>query len=211
MRDAAMQNELAKLWIFREIAKWRRWQHTPRLTATTLITDSRHRFSKRWHVANVKNIAGDDQAILIVHRNSAIIACTFRFYVCLRLRDCNCCSTADGNGSCHAPAPSYFEAMTRCRHQKLHWRWTGYPNGRSKFRNLCLFTFTRSQLMLWRWLRGWWRLPEIAQMACSQRQKHRQKWPGSIEIPQIRKFIRTRSSKTSRKTSFCCYERRHHW
>ena len=45
-----------------------------------------------------------------------------RFYVSLRLCDRDCCSTADGNSSCHAPAPSYFEEMTRCRHQKLHWR-----------------------------------------------------------------------------------------
>ena len=47
----------------------------------------------------------------------------FCFYVCLRLRNCDCCSVADGSGSCHAPAPSYFEEMTRCRRQKLHWRW----------------------------------------------------------------------------------------
>ena len=103
---------------------------------------------------------------------------------------------------CHAPAPSYFEEMTRCRHQKLHWRWPGNLNGRSKFRNLGLFTFTRSQLMLQRQLRGWWRLPQIAQTACRRRQKHRR---------EIRKFMPTRSSKTTRKTCFCCYERRHDW
>ena len=94
MRDAATQdrrwNECAKLWIFREIAKWRRWRHAPWLTATAVITDSRHRFSKRWHVADVKTIARDDQATLIVHRNSANIACTFRLYVCLYLRDRDC-------------------------------------------------------------------------------------------------------------------------
>ena len=187
MRDAAMQgrrrNERAKLRIFREIAKWRRWRHAPWLTATAVITDSRHRFSKRWHVADVKNIADDDYPTLMVHRNSLNITCTFRIYVCLRLRDCDCCSAADGSGSCHAPAPSYFEEMTRCRRQKLHWRWPGNPNGRSKFRNLGLFTFTRSQLTLRRRLRGWWRLLEIAQTARCRRQKHRRRWQGSIENP----------------------------
>ena len=54
----------------------------------------------------------------MVHRNSANIACTFRIYICLRLCDRDCCSAADGSGSCHAPAPSYFEEMTRCRRQK---------------------------------------------------------------------------------------------
>ena len=86
MQDAAMQdrrqNERAKLWIFRDIAKWRRWWHATRLMAMTVIMDSRHRFSKRWHVADVKNITGDDQATLMVYWNSANIACTFRFYVC---------------------------------------------------------------------------------------------------------------------------------
>ena len=141
MWDAATQdrrrNERIKLWIFREIAKWRRWRHAQRLTATAVITDSGHRFSKRWHVTDI-NIAGDDQTTLMVHRNFADLECTFRFYVCLRLCDCNCCSAADGSGSCHAPAPSYFEEMTRCRHQNLHWRWPGNPNSRLKF---CKFRF----------------------------------------------------------------------
>ena len=152
MRDAATQdrrrNERAKFCIFREIAKWRRWRHAPWLTPTAVITDSRYRFTKRWHVSDFKNIAGDDQTTLMVHRNSVNIACTFRFYVCLRLRDHDCCSSADDSGSSHAPAQSYFKEMTRCRCQKLHWRWPGNPNGRSKFRNLGLFTFTRSQLTL---------------------------------------------------------------
>ena len=88
--------------------------------------------------------------------------------------------------------------MTRCQRQKLHWRWAGNPNGRSKFRNLGLFAFTRMQLTLrrqlcgWRRLRGWRRLPEIAQTARCRHQKHRRRWPGSIEIPQIRKFTPTR-------------------
>ena len=102
------------------------------------ILDSHHRFSKRWHVADVKNIAGDDQTTLFVHRNSANLACTFPIYVCLRLCDRDCCSAADGSGSCHAPAPSYFEEMTRCLRQILQWRWPGNPNGRSNFRNLGL-------------------------------------------------------------------------
>ena len=149
-----------------------KWRHALRLTATAVITDSRHRFSKRWHVANVRNIAGDGQTTIMVHQNSANIACTFRFYVCLRLRDRDCCSAADGSGSCHAPAPSYFEEMKLCRCQKLHWSWPGNPNGRSNFRNLGLFTFTRSELTLRRRLRGWWRLPEIAQTARNRRKKH---------------------------------------
>ena len=66
--------------------------------------------------------------------------CKYRVYLLhLRLCDCDCCSAADCSGSCHAPAPSYFE-MTRCRRQILQWRWPGNPNGRSKFRNLGLFT-----------------------------------------------------------------------
>ena len=140
----------------------------------------------------------------MVHRNSANIACTFRIYVCLCRCDRDCCSAADGSGSCHTPAPSYFEEMTRCRRQKLHWRWPGNPNGRSNFRNLGLFMFTRSKLTLRRRLRGSWRLQEIAQTAHCRCQKHHRRWPGSIEIPQIRKFMPTRSSKVSRKTSFCC-------
>ena len=148
MRDAARQdrrrNEHAKLLIFREIAKWKRWRHPPWLTATAVNTDSHQRFSKRWHVADVKNIAGDDQTTLLVHRNFTNLACIFRIYVCLRLCDRDCCSAADGSGSCHVPAPSYFEEMTRCRRQRLQWRWPGNPNGRSKFCNLGSFTFTRS-------------------------------------------------------------------
>ena len=57
----------------------------------------------------------------MVHRNSANLVCTFRIYVCLRLCDRDCCSAADGSGSCHAPAPSYFEEMTRFRRQ-IQWR-----------------------------------------------------------------------------------------
>ena len=129
----------------------------------------------------------------------------------LPLCDRDCCSAVDGSGSCHTPAPSYFEEMTRCQRQKLHWRWLDNANGQSKFRNSGLFMFTRLQLTLRRRLCCWWRLPEIAQTARCRRQKHRRRWPGSIEIPQILKFTPTRSSKASRKTSFCCYERRRDW
>ena len=108
----------------------------------------------------------------MVHRNSANITCPFHFYVHLRLRDRYCCSAADGSGSCHAPAPSYFEEITGCRRKKLDWRWPGNPNGRSKFRNLGLLTFTRSQLTHRRRLRGFWRLLKIAQTARNRRQKH---------------------------------------
>ena len=91
MRNAATQNrwrdEHVKLWLYRKIAKLRRWRHALRLTAMAVATDSRHRFPKRWHIADVKNITGNDQASLLVDRNSANIAYTFRFYVCLRLRD----------------------------------------------------------------------------------------------------------------------------
>ena len=120
-------------------AKWRWWRRALSLTATAVITDSRHHFSKRWHVAVVKTIAGDNKATLMVHRNSANIACTFRSYVCLRLHDRDCCYAANCNSSCHAPAPLYFKEMTRCRHQKLHWRWPGNPNDRSKFRFIYVY------------------------------------------------------------------------
>ena len=33
----------------------------PRLMAMAAATESRHNFSKRLHVADIKNIAGDDQ------------------------------------------------------------------------------------------------------------------------------------------------------
>ena len=65
----------------------------------------------------------------------------------------------------------------RCRHRTHRWRWPGNPNGRSKFRNLRLFTWTRSQLTLRRQLRGWWRLSEIAQTAPCRRQTYRRWLP----------------------------------
>ena len=168
--------------------------------------DSRHRLSKRWHVSDVKNIAGDDQTTLMVHRNSANIARPFRFYVCLRLHDRYCCSVADGSGSFHAPAPAYFEEITCCRRKKLDWRWPGNPNGRSKFHNLGLFTFIRSQLTLQWQLRGFWRLLEIARTAPNWRQKYR--WDGQdrSKFRKIRKCMPTKSSKTSRKLLFPAIE-----
>ena len=59
---------------------------------------------------------------------------------------------------------------------KSHLRWPGNPNGRSKFCNLRFFTLARSQLTLRPRLRGWRRLPEIAQTAHCRRQTHR-RWP----------------------------------
>ena len=78
-----------------------------RLTATAVITDSRHRFTKRWHVADVKNIAGYNQNGPMVHRNYANIACTFRFYAGLRLRDRDRCSAADDSGAAVATHPHH--------------------------------------------------------------------------------------------------------
>ena len=192
------RNERAKLWIFREIGNWRRWRHALRLTATAVITDSCHRFSKRWHVADVKNIAGDDQTTLMVHRNSANIACTFRFYVCLRLCNPDCCSAADGSGSCHAPAPLYFEEMTYCQRPKRHWRWPGNPNGRSKF----IYVYT---------------IASNALAAASRLMAASKDRSNSMLVTRIdrnsanTKIHASRSSKTSRKTSFCCNERRYDW
>ena len=40
-----------------------------------VATDPRHHFSKRWHGAAVKNIAGEDQVTLIADRNFAIYVC----------------------------------------------------------------------------------------------------------------------------------------
>ena len=153
-------------------AKWRRWQYAPRLTATAVITDSRHRFLKRWYVADVKNIADDDQTTLMVHQNSANIWCTFRFYVCLHLRDRDC-PAADGSGSCRAPHCHISKRWHIANFKNFTIWWPGNPNGRSKFRNLGLFTFTQTQLTLHLRFRGWWRLPEIAQTARNRRQRHR--------------------------------------
>ena len=125
------RNEHAKLWVFREMEMVA--TDVPRLTATVVAMDSCRRFSKRWHVTDVKNIAGDDQANLMVNRNYTNIAHIFRFYDDLHLWDRDWCSTDDGNGSCHGLVQTFFKEMTRCRHQKHCRRWSGDPNGRSKF------------------------------------------------------------------------------
>ena len=166
-------------------------------------------FSKRWHIADVKKHfrrRPDNPNGPSKFRKYRVYLPLLRLFTSVRSR-----LLFHGSGSCHAPAPTYFEEMTRCRRQKLHWRWPGNPNGRAKFLNLGLFTCTRSQLTLRRRIRGWWQLREIAQTAHCRHQKHRRRWPGSIEIPQIHKFMPTRSSKASRKTSFCCSERRRDW
>ena len=148
------------------------------------IMDSRHRFLKRWHVSDVKNIAGDNQTTLIVHQNSANITCTFSFYVfaIASVPQLTAAAVAT-HPHCRISKRWHVDVknFTGDDQAKLHWRWPGNPNGRSKFCNLGLFTFTRSQLTLCRRLRGWWHIPEIAQTA--------------------RKFMITGSRKTS-----CCYD-----
>ena len=148
MLDAATQdrrrNERAKLRIFRGIAKWRRWRHAPQLTATAVIRLVPSFFEEMTRCRREKHCRRRPN-----NPNGPSKCRKYRVYLPL-LRDRDYYSTADGSGSCHAPAPSYFERMTRCRCEKLHCN----PNCRSKFRNLELFTFIRSQLMLWRRLRG---------------------------------------------------------
>ena len=93
MRDAATQNwrrnEHAKRWIFCEMETVAKCSTTegstftsvyvcaiafvvPQLTATAVATHPRHHISERWHVADIKNFTGDDQATLTVDRNSVI-------------------------------------------------------------------------------------------------------------------------------------------
>ena len=116
------------------------------------------------------------------------------------------CFMTDGNGSCYETAPSFFEEMTRCRRQKHHRRWPGNLNGWSKFRNIRLFTFTRSQLMLQRRHHSWRQLPEVAQTACSRRKKNIAS--GDLAMTRIdrnsviAKCMPMGSSRTSQKTSF---------
>ena len=77
------------------------------------------------------------------------------------------------DSSCH------FSTIWYVADVKNHRWWPGNPTGQSKFRNLRLFTLTRSQLTRRQRLRGWQRFLEIAQMACCQRQTHRRRWPGN--------------------------------
>ena len=144
-------------------AKWRRWRYALRLTATAVVTDSRCRFSKRWHVADVKDIAGDNKATLMVDRNSANITHTFRFFVFTSTR-----SWLLFRGWRQLPQTRSigFQRDDTLPTSKLHWKWPDNPNGRSKFSNLHLFTLTISQLTLC----GWQRLTENAQTAHSRRQ-----------------------------------------
>ena len=110
------------------------------MVATCSTTDGKgsyhHRVSKRWHVSRDN------------------IACTVHFtsvYVCV-------IATVVPRLTAAAVAthPHHrISEMSRCRCQKLHWRSPGNPNGRSKFCNFGLFTFTWSQLTLQRRLRGW--------------------------------------------------------
>ena len=145
MGNAVTQNrwrsEHAKFWIFHKIAKLRNGGDMLQLPRTRAV------IFQRWHVADVKNNTSDDQATLVVDQNSADIAYTFWFYVCLHLWDRDWCSAAYGSGSCHGLEPSFLE-------------------------EIC------------------------------QRQKHRRRQPGSIEIPQLSKFMPTRSSKISQKHLF---------
>ena len=133
-----------------------------------------------------------------------------RFYVCLRLRDRDCCSAADGSGSFHAPTPLYFKEITRCRHQNF----TGNDQATLTvdWNSAIYFVYvyeigTNAPAAAPRLMSAF----GVAQTARSWRQKHRQERPGPIEISHIRKVLPTKSSKTSRKTSFCCYERRRYW
>ena len=100
------------------------------------------------------------------------------------------CSTTDGNSSCHGLTPPFFEEMTSCRRQKHRRRWPGNPNGRLKFRKyriylsiLCLFTSTRSWLVLRDW-RQWqvamdsrhrfsknWHVADVKNIACNDQDR----------------------------------------
>ena len=131
------RNEHWKLWISHKIVKLRWMRHAPRLTAMAVATDSFRCFSKRWHIADVKNITGDDQAILIVDRNSIDIVNSFRIYVyeIVTLAPQRT-EMAVGAGL----APLFFEKMTCCRRQKHCWQWPGNCNGQWKFRKYRVFS-----------------------------------------------------------------------
>ena len=105
---------------------WRQWQ----LLWTRAIVFRRDDF------ADVKNNTGIDQATLIVDRNSADIAYTFWFYVCLNLRDRNWCSAADGSVSWHWFAPSFYEDTKNI---------TGDDQDQSKFQNNPIYAYAIKQ------------------------------------------------------------------
>ena len=88
-----------------------------RFMATEIAMDSPHRRPKRslkLHVADFKNVAGDDQVTLRVYLNSVIIAQSFEIYVYEIANDG--CSMVDGTSDCHRLVPSTFEkfAQTLC-------------------------------------------------------------------------------------------------
>ena len=161
-------------------------------------------YSKRWHVADVKNIIGNDQATLTVDQNSANTSHTFPFHIYLRLQDREWCSAADDNSSCYELAPSFFEEMTRCQRQKHRRRWPGNPNSKSKFRKYRAFLpilrlrdcdwCSVADGSFWRSLKQ--HLADVKNITGDDQ--------GSIEILQLPKFMLTRSSKTIWKSSFCC-------
>ena len=103
--------------------------------------------------------AGDDHATIMVNRNSANIAYTFQFYICLCIGDRDCCSAADGNGNAIDSRRHFqIDDMLPTSSQKHHSRWPGNPNGRSKcckyhayLPSLRPFTSMRSRLVLCGW------------------------------------------------------------
>ena len=165
MLDAATQNrrrnERAKWWFFAKLRNgddgdmlhdWRQWQLS---WTRAIVFEEMTRCRLQKHCRRRTD-----------NPNGPSKFCKYRVYLPLLLLFTSARSRllfrSRRQRLCHAAAPSYFEETTHCRRQKLHWRWPGNPNGRSKFRNLGLFTFTRSQLTLQRRLCGSWQLPEIA-------------------------------------------------
>ena len=190
------RNEHATLWIFREIAVVT-WSKTDGNGSWHGLMPS---FSEEMTHCRYQNIAGDDQATLMVDWNSASIAYTFRFYVCLRLQDRDGCSAAVNNGSCYGFVLSFFEDMRHCRRQKHRWRWPGNPNGRWNSANIT-YTFLFYVCLRLR-DRDCCSVAVATDSRGCRCQKHHQRWPGSIEILHLPKCMHTRSSKTSRRTSF---------
>ena len=203
-------NEHEKLWIFREIANWRQWQLM--LHGWRQCHGLSPSFSKRWHVADVKTspeLTRQPYWSIEIPQISHIPSdFTFVYVYKIATDALQLTATAVAMDSRNRFSKKWHIADIK----NISGIWPGDPNGRLKFRKyhayhpiLCLFTFTISRLMLC----SWWRLLEIAQTAHSRRQKHRQQWPGSIKIPELPKFMPTRSSKTFRKTSSlllgCCH------
>ena len=165
MRDAVTQNrrrkERSKLGIFCKM-------ETVTTCSMTDGSGSCHglapsffdNMTRCWH----QNLAGDDQATLMVDRISQF---TFVYI-----------SKIATNAPAAAPRLLVITQSACCRCQTHHRRWTGNPNCWSKFHNVRLLTLARSQLMLRQWLRGWRQLTEIVQMARCGRQKCHQRQPG---------------------------------